>query len=239
MDRDKLVTDNLPFVTHIAKQYVGKGLPLEDLISEGTMGMIRAAEKYDEKRNFSFVGYAVLFIRQAIQQAIADNSRAVRVPSTKVGQINRINRLRAEFEQKNERYPNINEVAESANTTEHNVKETLKASARNVSVDAPFSDSNPTTLLDMLAGDELSNTDRRTILDSLRESLETAVAQLSERERKVVSAFYGIGEPQMTFAEIGARYGFSRERARQIRKKGVRHLRSVTKNKVLRSYLGN
>ena len=239
MDRDKLVTDNLPFVTHIAKQYVGKGLPLEDLISEGTMGMIHAAEKYDEHRNFSFVGFAVWYIRQAIQQAIAENSRAVRVPSSKVGQINRINRLRAEFQQQNERYPNINEMADSANIPEHNVKETMRASARNVSVDAPFSDSNPTTLLDMLSSDELSNTDRRTILDSLRDDLYNAVQQLSGRERNVISAFYGIGEPQMTFAEIGARYGFSRERARQIRKKGVRHLRSVTKNKVLRTYLGN
>lgn len=239
MNRDRLITDNLPFVTSIAKQYVGKGIDLEDLISEGTVGLVRAAERFDETRGYSFVSFAVWWIRQAIQQAIADNSRAVRVPARQVGQINRINRLRAIFEQENHHRPNVNEIAEMANTTEHNVKQTMAASARNVSVDAPFSDGNPTTLLDMLADNDDLTTDYQVVLETLRTELRNAMVHLKERERNVLCAFYGIDEPEQTLAEIGQRYGMSRERARQIRKKGVRHLRSKTTSKLLRSYLSN
>lgn len=233
----RLITDNLPFVTTIAKQYVGKGLDLEDLISEGTVGLIRAAERYDESRDYSFISFAVWWIRQAIQDAIAAQSRVVRVSKKEVGQVNRINRLRAEFEQEHGRRPNINEIADGVNTTEHNVKESMRASTRQTSFDAPFSGSNPTTLLDLLSGDDEPATDYQLLIESLREDLRQAVAELRPRERTVLAAFYGIDQPEQTFAEIAARMGIKRERARQIRKKALRHLRSQTTNKHLRAYL--
>lgn len=238
-EQEKLVKDNLPFVISIAKQYVGKGLDLQDLINEGNLGMIRAAEKYDESRGYGFLSYAVWWIRQSIQQAIAEQSRIVSMPAKEVGQVNRINRLRAIFEQENERRPNINEIAEAANVTEHEVKKTMKtAGNRSVSVDAPFSGSNPTTLLDLMSGDDEDEApDHDTIVEAIRNDIRQAIRYLSERERNVLCAFYGIGQPEMTFAEIGARYNMTRERARQIRKKALRHLRSRSTNKALRNYL--
>lgn len=239
MNRDRLITDNLPFVTSIAKQYVGKGIDLEDLISEGTVGLVRAAEHYDETRGYSFASYSVWWIRQSIQQAIAEQSRIVRVPASQVGTVNRINKLRAMFEQDHGRRPNINEIAESANIPEHRVKETMKASARQVSVDAPFSDNTASTLLDKLTGTDDPSTDSQLLIESLRNELRLALVHLKDRERRVLCAFYGIGEPEATLAEIGERMGITRERARQIRKKAIRHLRSKTTNKYLRSYLAN
>lgn len=238
-EQDKLINDNIGFVISIAKQYTGKGLDMDDLVNEGNLGLIRAAEKYDESRGYSFQSYAVWWIRQAMQQAIAEQSRIVNMPPREVSEVNRINRLRALFEQENERRPNINEIAESANVPEHRVKATMStAGNRSVSVDAPFSGSNPTTLLDLMSSDDDGDAaERQTLAQSIRDDIHDALSCLSERERNVLAAFYGIGQPEMTFAEIGQRYHFSRERARQIRKKALRHLRSRSANKTLRNYL--
>lgn len=227
-EQDKLVKDNIGFVISIAKQYTDKGLDMDDLVNEGSLGLIRAAEKFDESRGYSFQSYAVWWIRQSIQQAIAEQSRIVSMPTREVGQVNRLNHLRAEFEQQNERRPNINEIAEAAQISEHEVKRTMKtAGNRSVSVDAPFSGSNPTTLLDLMTnGESADAVERQMQRESLRDGIQQALGCVSERERNVIAAFYGIGQPALTFAEIGQRYGFSRERARQIRKKALRHLRA-------------
>lgn len=237
MDRDKLITDNLPFVTSVAKKYVGKGLDLEDLISEGTVGLVQAAERYDESRGYSFISYAVWWIRQSIQQALAGNSGTVRIPKAEASQFNKLQKLRTIFEQENERKPNINEMAESANIPELKVKQTMRASTRQFSVDAPVSRNSASTLLDILPGGVDPSTDHQLLIDAMRNEIRQALVHLNERERKVLSAFYGIDEPELTLAEIGKRLGISRERARQVRNKGIRHLRSKTTNRVLRSYL--
>ena len=235
--QDRLITANLRFVVSVAKQYQGKGLELADLINEGNIGLIHAAEKYDETRGFKFISYAVWWIRQSIQQAIAEQSHIVRVPVNKVGEVNRINKLRAIFEQQHERRPNINEIAEKANMSEHNIKDAMTASTRHFSVDAPVNDGSNSTLLDILpGGDEPS--DYQLVMESLRDEIRLALTQLKDREQNVLKAFYGIDEPEQTLAEIGDRYGMSRERTRQVREKAVRHLRSKTTNRLLRSYLG-
>lgn len=227
-EQDKLVKDNIGFVISIAKQYTDKGLDMDDLVNEGSLGLIRAAEKFDESRGYSFQSYAVWWIRQSIQQAIAEQSRIVSMPTREVGQVNRLNHLRAAFEQQNQRRPNINEIAEAAQMSEHDVKRTMRtAGNRSVSVDAPFSGNNPTTLLDLMSNGEAADAvERQLQRESIRDGIQKALACISERERNVITAFYGIGQQPMTFAEIGQRYGFTRERARQIRKKALRHLRA-------------
>lgn len=227
-EQEILVKDNIGFVISIAKQYSDKGLDMDDLVNEGNLGLIRAAEKYDESRGYSFQSYAVWWIRQAIQQAIAEQSRIVSMPTREVGQVNRINHVRAVFQQENERRPNINEIAEAAQITEHEVKRTMRtAGNRSVSVDAPFSGSNPTTLLDLMSNGESADAiEQQLHRESIRDGIAMAMKNISQRERDVIAAFYGIGQPAITFAEIGQRYGFSRERARQIRKKALRHLRA-------------
>lgn len=226
--QQKLITDNIGFVISMAKQFQGKGLDLDDLVNEGNLGLLRAADKYDASRGVPFVAYAAPYVRQALQQAVAEHGRIVSVPASNVSEVNRINKLRALFEQINGRKPNINEIAESANIPERRVMETLKASARQVSVNAPVSENSKTTLLDVLAGDDFGNTDDKVQIDTLRSELACAIESLNERERLVVGAFYGIGQEELTLAEIGQRYGMKRERARQIRNKGVRHLRKIS-----------
>lgn len=235
--QDKLVTANLRLVVSVAKKYQGKGLRLPDLINEGNIGLLRAAERYDVSRGVPFAAFATNSIRQAIELAVAEQSRVVVMPSDEVAQINRLNGLRSAFEQEHGVKPNINEMAEASRMTESEVKHHMKGSARQYSVDAPMHNGAPVTLLDILAADE-PPTDNETAVIAAREEIKRVVALLDDRERNVVRAFYGIGEPEQTFAEIGARYGFSRERARQIRKKALRHMRAKTKNRFLRSYLG-
>ncbi len=235
--QDKLVTANLRLVVSVAKKYQGKGLRLPDLINEGNIGLLRAAERYDVSRGVPFAAFATNSIRQAIELAVAEQSRVVVMPSDEVAQINRLNGLRSAFEQEHGVKPNINEMAEASRMTESEVKHHMKGSARQYSVDAPMHYGAPVTLLDILAADE-PPTDNETAVIAAREEIKRVVALLDDRERNVVRAFYGIGEPEQTFAEIGARYGFSRERARQIRKKALRHMRAKTKNRFLRSYLG-
>lgn len=236
MDRDKLITDNLPFVTHIAKQYLDKGLSLDDLVSEGTIGLINAAEHYDETKTGTFISYAVWWIRQAIKQAIAEQAHAVRVPLNKAVQSSRINKARVAFIQQNERRPNINELAEHTNIPEHTVKDAIKATSKHVSVDAPLGEGARSTLLDLLPG-STANTDEQALTEALRNDLQNAILSLTQREQQVLSAFYGIGQPETTLAEIANQMGIKRERARQIRDKAIRHLRSNTKNRALRTYL--
>ena len=235
--QDKLVTANLRLVVSVAKKYQGKGLRLPDLINEGNIGLLRAAERYDVSRGVPFAAFATNSIRQAIELAVAEQSRVVVMPSDDVAQINRLTGLRSAYEQEHGVKPNINEMAEASRMTESEVKHHMKGSARQYSVDAPMHYGAPVTLLDILAADE-PPTDNETAVIAAREEIKRVVALLDDRERNVVGAFYGIGEPEQTLAEIGARYGFSRERARQIRKKALRHMRAKTKNRFLRSYLG-
>ena len=235
---DKLTKANLRFVVSVAKQYQNQGLSLSDLINEGNLGLIKAAEKFDETRGFKFISYAVWWIRQAILQAIAAQSRIGRLPLNQVGSVNKINRLLNKFEQENERRPSVDEISEQIDLPEDKVGEAMLANTRHVSVDAPFIDGEDNSLLDVLVNDDAPMADRQLVLESLREEISNVLNTLSDRERCVIKAFYGIGEPEMTLEEIGNKYGLTRERVRQIKEKAIRHLRSNTKNKLLKAYLG-
>jgi RNA polymerase primary sigma factor len=236
--KDKLVTANLRFVVSVAKQYQNQGLSLPDLINEGNLGLIKAAEKFDETRGFKFISYAVWWIRQSILQAIAEQSRIVRLPLNQVGSVNKINRILSKFEQENERRPSVDEISEQIDLPEDKVGEAMLANTRHVSVDAPFVDGEDNSLLDVLVNDDAPMADRQLVAESLRSEISNVLKTLNERERCVIRAFYGIGEPEMTLEEIGNKYGLTRERVRQIKEKAIRRLRSNTKNEMLKSYLG-
>ena len=235
---DKLTKANLRFVVSVAKQYQNQGLSLSDLINEGNLGLIKAAEKFDETRGFKFISYAVWWIRQSILQAIAEQSRIVRLPLNQVGSVNKINRMLSKFEQENERRPSIDEISEQTDLPEDKVDEAMLANTRHVSVDAPFVDGEDNSLLDVLVNDDAPLADRQLVVESLRSEISNVLQTLNERERSVIKAFYGIGEPEMTLEEIGNKYGLTRERVRQIKEKAIRRLRSNTKNQLLKSYLG-
>ena len=235
---EKLTRANLRFVVSVAKQYQNQGLSLPDLINEGNVGLIKAAEKFDETRGFKFISYAVWWIRQSILQAIAEQSRLVRVPLNQVGSASKINRILSKFEQEHERRPSTDEISERIDLPEDKVDEAMMANARHVSVDAPFVDGEENSLLDVLVNDDAPMADRQLVLESLRDEIAVFLQTLNDRERSVVSAFYGIGQPEMTLEEIGNKYGLTRERVRQIKEKAIRHLRNNTKNKLLKSYLG-
>ena len=235
---DKLTKANLRFVVSVAKQYQNQGLSLPDLINEGNLGLIKAAEKFDETRGFKFISYAVWWIRQSILQAIAEQSRIVRLPLNQVGSVNKINRMLNKFEQENERRPSVDEISEQIDLPEEKVGEAMLANTRHVSVDAPFVDGEDNSLLDVLVNDDAPLADRQLVLESLREEISTVLQTLNDRERCVIRAFYGIGEPEMTLEEIGNKYGLTRERVRQIKEKAIRRLRNNTKNQLLKSYLG-
>ena len=235
---DKLTKANLRFVVSVAKQYQNQGLSLPDLINEGNLGLIKAAEKFDETRGFKFISYAVWWIRQSILQAIAEQSRIVRLPLNQVGSVNKINRMLNKFEQENERRPSVDEISEQIDLPEEKVGEAMLANTRHVSVDAPFIDGEDNSLLDVLVNDDAPLADRQLVLESLREEISNVLQTLNDRERCVIKAFYGIGEPEMTLEEIGNKYGLTRERVRQIKEKAIRRLRGNTKNQLLKSYLG-
>ena len=235
---DKLTKANLRFVVSVAKQYQNQGLSLPDLINEGNLGLIKAAEKFDETRGFKFISYAVWWIRQSILQAIAEQSRIVRLPLNQVGSVNKINRMLNKFEQENERRPSVDEISERTDLPEDKVGEAMLANTRHVSVDAPFVDGEDNSLLDVLINDDAPMADRQLVIESLREEISNVLNTLSDRERCVIKAFYGIGEPEMTLEEIGSKYGLTRERVRQIKEKAIRLLRSNTKNQLLKLYLG-
>lgn len=235
---EKLTKSNLRFVVSVAKQYQNQGLSLSDLINEGNLGLIKAAEKFDETRGFKFISYAVWWIRQSILQAIAEQSRIVRVPLNQVGSVSKINRILSKFEQEFERRPSVDEISERVDIPEDKVDEAMMANARHVSVDAPFVDGEDNSLLDVLINDDAPMADRQLVIESLRSEIAIVLQTLNDRERAVITAFYGIGQQEMTLEEIGHKYGLTRERVRQIKEKAIRRLRGNTKNKLLKTYLG-
>lgn len=235
---ERLTKANLRFVVSVAKQYQNQGLSLPDLINEGNLGLIKAAEKFDETRGFKFISYAVWWIRQSILQAIAEQSRIVRVPLNQVGSVNKINRMLNKFEQENERRPSSEEISEQTDIPQEKVDEAIMVNSRHVSVDAPFVDGEDNSLLDVLVNDDAPMADRELVIESLRSEIDTVLKMLNERERNVITAFYGIGQPEMTLDEIGNKFGLTRERVRQIKEKAIRRLRNSTNNQLLKSYLG-
>ena len=235
---EKLTKANLRFVVSVANQYQNHGLSLPDLINEGNLGLIKAAEKFDETRGFKFISYAVWWIRQSILQALAEQSRIVRLPLNQVGSLNKINKAYSKFEQENERKPSAEELAEKLDLPADKVQDTLRVSGRHVSVDAPFTDGEENSLLDVLVNQDSPNADRGLINESLSREIERALSTLPERESDIVKSFFGIGCQEMTLEEIGEKFGLTRERVRQIKEKAIRRLRQGTRCKLLKSYLG-
>ena len=236
---ERLTKGNLRFVVSVAKQYQNQGLSLADLINEGNLGLLKAAERYDETRGFKFISYAVWWIRQSILQAISEQSRIVRLPQNQVGSMSKINRVLNKFEQENERRPSIEELSEHTDLPEEKIDEALSANTRHVSVDAPFADNEDNSLLDVLVNEDAPSVDSTLEEESLKTEIRQALKILNDRERKVIEAFFGINNGhEMTLEEIGVKYGLTRERVRQIKEKAIKRLRECTKNKMLKSFLG-
>ena len=236
---EKLTRANLRFVVSVAKQYQNQGLSLPDLINEGNLGLIKAAEKFDETRGFKFISYAVWWIRQSILQALAEQSRIVRLPLNQVGSLNKINKAFSKFEQENERKPSPEELAEVLDIPVDKIADTMKVSGRHISVDAPFVEGEDNSLLDVMINDDSPNADRVLINESLSKEIERVLAfTLSDRERDIVKKFFGIGVTEMTLEEIGDEFGLTRERVRQIKEKAIRKLRPSAKSKLLKGFLG-
>lgn len=235
---EKLTKANLRFVVSVAKQYQNQGLSLPDLINEGNIGLLKAAEKFDETRGFKFISYAVWWIRQSILQAIAEQGRVVRLPLNQVGSVNRINKVLSKFEQENERRPSVDEIADKTDLPHEKIEDVLKVNTRQVSVDAPMADGDGTSMIDFMQSDSDSSTDEELLKESLRTEIASALSVLNDRERNVIEAFYGINQPECTMEEIGKKYGLTRERVRQIREKAIRRLKQNTQNKMLKAYLG-
>ncbi|MBP8790141.1 MAG: sigma-70 family RNA polymerase sigma factor [Breznakibacter sp.] len=235
---EKLTRANLRFVVSVAKQYQNQGLSLPDLINEGNLGLIKAAEKFDETRGFKFISYAVWWIRQSILQALAEQSRIVRLPLNQVGSLNKINKAYSKFEQENERKPSPEELADQLELPADKVADTLRVSGRHISVDAPFVEGEDNSLLDVLVNSDSPNADRALINESLSREIERSLATLTERESDIIKLFFGIGCQEMTLEEIGERFGLTRERVRQIKEKAIRRLRHTSRSKLLKTYLG-
>lgn len=234
---DKLVSANLRFVVSVAKQYQNQGLSLPDLIDEGNLGLIKAAQKFDETRGFKFISYAVWWIRQSILQALAEQSRIVRLPLNQVGSLNKIGKALQRFEQENERRPSPVELAEQLDVPVEKIADTMKVSGRHVSVDAPFVDGEDNSLLDVLPNEDSPMADSSLNQESLSKEVNRALEQLNPRERDILKMFFGIGCQEMTLEEIGAKFDLTRERVRQIKEKAIRRLKGQ-KSKLLKSYLG-
>ena len=235
---EKLTKANLRFVVSVAKQYQNQGLSLPDLINEGNLGLIKAAEKFDETRGFKFISYAVWWIRQSILQALAEQSRIVRLPLNQVGSLNKINKAFARFEQEHERTPSAEELANELELPREKVTDTLRVAGRHISVDAPFADGEDNSLLDVLVNADSPNADRGLINESLATEVERALEILTEREGDIIRYFFGIGCSEMTLEEIGEKFDLTRERVRQIKEKAIRKLRQSARSSVLKSYLG-
>ncbi|AUR49953.1 sigma-70 family RNA polymerase sigma factor [Porphyromonas gingivalis] len=236
---EKLTRANLRFVVSVAKQYQNQGLSLPDLINEGNLGLIKAAEKFDETRGFKFISYAVWWIRQSILQALAEQSRIVRLPLNQVGTLNKIIKAQQKFEQENERRPSSAELAKELDIAEDKIADTMKVSGRHISVDAPFVEGEDNSLLDVLVNEDTPNTDKSLINESLAVEIERALSTLTEREAEIVKLFFGIaGCQEMTLEEIGDKFGLTRERVRQIKEKAIRRLRQSNECKNLKGYLG-
>jgi RNA polymerase primary sigma factor len=235
---ERLCKANLRFVVSVAKQYQNQGLSLPDLINEGNLGLIKAAEKFDDTRGFKFISYAVWWIRQSILQAIAEKSRLVRLPLNQVGSVTRIMKEAYKFEQEYERKPSINEMAERIDMPEDKIADAMNANSHEVSVDAPFVNGEEGSIVDSMTNPDYPTTDNELVKESLRTEVERMIKLLGDREQKVIKAFFGIGEPELTLEEIGVKYNLTRERVRQIKEKAIRRIRHNTKNKLLKSYLG-
>ena len=235
---ERLTRANLRFVVAVAKQYQTQGLSLSDLINEGNLGLLKAAERFDETRGFKFISYAVWWIRQSILQAISEQSRIVRLPLNQVGSLNKIVREISKFEQLNERRPSLEEIAEHIDLPEDKIDAAMSITGHHVSVDAPFAEGEDNSLLDVLVNEDIPTTDKELVLESLKSEIRNALNLLTERERKVIEDSYGIGGSELTLEEIGTKYNLSRERVRQIKEKAIRKLRTCTKNKILKTYLG-
>ena len=235
---DKLTKANLRFVVSVAKQYQNQGLTLPDLINEGNLGLIKAAQRFDETRGFKFISYAVWWIRQSILQALAEQSRIVRLPLNQVGSLNKISKALSKFEQENERRPSPEELAEELDIPVDKISDTLKVSGRHISVDAPFVEGEDNSLLDVLVNDDSPIADRSLINESLSKEIDRALKQLTPRESEIIKMFFGIGCQEMTLEEIGDKFGLTRERVRQIKEKAIRRLRTASRSKLLKTYLG-
>ncbi len=234
---DKLVSANLRFVVSVAKQYQNQGLSLPDLIDEGNLGLIKAAQKFDETRGFKFISYAVWWIRQSILQALAEQSRIVRLPLNQVGSLNKISKELSKFEQEHERRPSTSELAERLHVPVDKISDSMKVSGRHVSVDAPFQEGEDNSLLDVLPNDDSPMADQALNQESLSKEVDRALEQLTPRERDILKMFFGIGCQEMTLEEIGAKFDLTRERVRQIKEKAIRRLKGQ-KSKLLKAYLG-
>lgn len=235
--RDRLVLANVRFVVSVAKQYQNQGLSLTDLISEGNLGLIKAAEKFDETRGFRFISYAVWWIRQSILQAIAEQSRTVRLPLNQVGLLSKINKVGAEFEQTHHRFPTSDELAGLLDVEPAKIRETRKAAGRQLSGDAPVMEGEGSTIFDMQVSDGEPDPDETLTRESLCREVDRVLRQLGSREREIVKMWFGIDGNEYSLEEIGERYGLTRERVRQIKEKAIRHLRGHRSN-LLKSYLG-
>ncbi|BDW91645.1 MAG: RNA polymerase sigma factor RpoD/SigA [Allomuricauda sp.] len=236
---EKLTKANLRFVVSVAKQYQNQGLTLPDLINEGNLGLIKAAQRFDETRGFKFISYAVWWIRQSILQALAEQSRIVRLPLNKIGSINKINKTFAFLEQAHERPPSAEEIAKELDMTVEDVKQSLKNSGRHVSMDAPLIDGEDSNLYDVLRSGESPNPDKELLHDSLRTEIERALETLTPREADVIRLYFGLaGQHSMTLEEIGETFDLTRERVRQIKEKAIRRLKHTSRSKILKTYLG-
>jgi RNA polymerase primary sigma factor len=236
---EKLTKANLRFVVSVAKQYQNQGLTLPDLINEGNLGLIKAAQRFDETRGFKFISYAVWWIRQSILQALAEQSRIVRLPLNKIGSINKINKMFAYLEQAHERPPSAEEIAKELDMTINDVKESMKNTGRHVSMDAPLVEGEDSNLYDVLCSGESPNPDRKLLHESLRTEIERALETLTPREADVVRLYFGLGDQHpMTLEEIGETFDLTRERVRQIKEKAIRRLKHTTRSKILKTYLG-
>jgi RNA polymerase primary sigma factor len=239
MALEKLTKANLRFVVSVAKQYQNNGLTLGDLINEGNVGLIKAAMRFDETRGFKFISYAVWWIRQSILQALAEQSRVVRLPLNRVGSLNRISKTFSALEQKFQREPSAEEVAEVMDVTIEEIESTMRVSGRQVSVDAPFAQGEDSSLLDVLVSENERTPDSELIADSLRQEVTRALSTLTSRESEVISDYFGLnGNSAMTLEEIGEKFHLTRERVRQIKEKATRRLRHTSRSKILQSYLG-
>jgi len=236
---DKLVRANLRFVVSVSKQYQNQGLTLPDLINEGNLGLIKAAQRFDETRGFKFISYAVWWIRQSILQAIAEQSRIVRLPLNQVGSLNKINKVFAQLEQELERPPVADELASALEIPEDKVKDTMSVSGRHVSVDAPLKEDEDFSLLDLISNNESPSADGELMRESLQREIERSLETLTERERDVIRLFFGIGMNHgLTLEEIGDKFDLTRERVRQIKEKAIRRLRQNSRSRLLKMYLG-
>ena len=236
---ERLTKANLRFVVSVAKQYQNQGLSLGDLINEGNLGLIKAAKRFDETRGFKFISYAVWWIRQSILQALAEQSRIVRLPLNRVGALNRIGKAYSNLEQEFEREPSANEIATELKMDVSEISDTLKISGRHVSMDAPFAQGEDNSLLDVIENDEQPSPDNTLISESLKAEIESALQTLSEREAEVIKLYYGLNKDNaLTLEEIGGKFNLTRERVRQIKEKAIRRLRHAAKSKNLKTYLG-